>query len=813
MTRLSYQSTKRSLLTSPAFATALSVVAAAACSGEPPDTDGNTAVVQQQCRAGRRPHRAPPSHSHHPPRENVRICHFPPGERAPQIIMVPKHTVAVHLRHGDTLPAENTESAAECAIARSVGPEGGEIVHPSGLGAVISSGTFTAPTRIELGAIRLDTLDVDELPPDFALVGAVMLEFAEEAAEPIDLFVPPPSDSGSVAFLLARVVASSVGERLAVVDTASIQGGRLTSNSPPFPGARGPGTYAFVQVPAGTAVAVARLLVPGGEPATAAAAEFLGSPSAFRGIAAQDGFVSFPVEANSAASNRTLVAVASKADGGLQRAIAVLPEESVLALPISNPLPPGFPADGIVIDEDIALVKPGSPDPCDLEIKVTPESIPSNGGPFCENASVLLDVECVDPLAAKCSGPRSLHNGDLVFTTYAPESAPVAVGPSGEVTATGVGSGTLLVSATKVCVSDENPWHTERAFDAKEIPVTVSPGGTGDLFLAAVSIPTAPVEPGQFVQFEFPIGNSGPGPVTNLHASVDFTAGLSQPSVRIHPPSGDPVPCGVAALDGGRSHATCRVQRLAVGESAMIEGSAATTVPGQEAAFASVSATEQDPYPRDNSATAHWTVACPQAAPIWDSDAQRCVPAARFLFSGGFRIPCNNPTQIEFAEPNFAAGDSSNGARLSSSVGQDSVLTLLEAAAHGLWICANATVGVYVKGSPGTAYRLEHAWQADATADCTGANQPASAGYNYTFETFGARCSAGQRDFQTRSGTSISNGVTSQRAIQVDGVLYSFARDYVLTGDVRAEVQILLPQNITGAAVTGEALAITLLGE
>jgi hypothetical protein len=143
--------------------------------------------------------------------------------------------------------------------------------------------------------------------------------------------------------------------------------------------------------------------------------------------------------------------------------------------------------------------------------------------------------------------------------------------------------------------------------------------------VAALPFPNTPVAPGDPVQLHFYVNNQGPGAATDVNASIDFTAGLSQPTLLVHAPGSGSVPCSVVALTGGGNLATCTVPRLEPGETATIEGSAKTTAPGEEAAFASVSALQDDSDQFDNAAEATWNVECPQAT-MWDIATEQCVP-------------------------------------------------------------------------------------------------------------------------------------------------------------------------------------------
>lgn len=152
-----------------------------------------------------------------------------------------------------------------------------------------------------------------------------------------------------------------------------------------------------------------------------------------------------------------------------------------------------------------------------------------------------------------------------------------------------------------------------------------------DLSVTGVAFPNAAVAPGDGVQFQFYVNNQGPGAATNISARIDLTAGLSQPTLLVHAPGNVSVPCSIVALTGGGNLATCSVPRLEPGETATIEGSAATTLPGQEAAFAAASSIAPEPSDKkgNNFASANWLVECPQGT-TWDVATQQCdcVPQA-----------------------------------------------------------------------------------------------------------------------------------------------------------------------------------------
>lgn len=147
--------------------------------------------------------------------------------------------------------------------------------------------------------------------------------------------------------------------------------------------------------------------------------------------------------------------------------------------------------------------------------------------------------------------------------------------------------------------------------------------GNADLNVTSLAIPPNPVQPGNAVQFQFDINNTGPEAATSLTARLDFTAGLSQPTPVVYAAGTAPVPCIVTALVGGGSLATCTVALLDVGGAAVIKGSATTATPGQESAFASVSAIQSDPNQFDNADSANWLVACPQGT-TWNLTTKKC---------------------------------------------------------------------------------------------------------------------------------------------------------------------------------------------
>lgn len=168
------------------------------------------------------------------------------------------------------------------------------------------------------------------------------------------------------------------------------------------------------------------------------------------------------------------------------------------------------------------------------------------------------------------------------------------------------------------------------------------PCGEADLAISPFAAPgPGPVEPGQPVQFQFYIRNDGPGLATNVSASVDLSAGLRNPTIGIYAPNDGFFPCSVVALVGGGFVAHCDVTALEPGTTATIHGSAVTTAPGREVAFAHVSAVQQDPDSFYNSAEARWVVECP-ADLAWDPAAQRCETCIPFT-NGSFESASINP--------------------------------------------------------------------------------------------------------------------------------------------------------------------------
>lgn len=348
----------------------------------------------------------------------------------------------------------------KCPVTKSVGSERAEVRHPSGVGATVAAGTFANATELTIDAASRDTLTTVGFPTEFSMLGGVSVAFGTTPALPVDLFIPAPNAPESVAFFLAQVVEVGSERRLAVVDTASLHNGRLTSNSPPFPGVREPGTYAFIGAPQGTTMAMFHVKESSGQPAPQALIELVGTQSSFLGVTAVDGFAALPIAPGTA--GQAVTAIGTSATGKIKGAYAPLPGELVLPLPLPQPIPtiPDLLVEELGLEVEDA---PEAGEPCTNEIAVRPSSIPEDPADlFAVGEQLQLVVECLGPPLSDCSsstqlsdlGLMPLTGFDLNFTWYRAigNPPPVTVDDEGLITAIHPGLGMVDVTVQKLCI-------------------------------------------------------------------------------------------------------------------------------------------------------------------------------------------------------------------------------------------------------------------------------------------------------------------------------------------------------------------------
>jgi hypothetical protein len=140
-----------------------------------------------------------------------------------------------------------------------------------------------------------------------------------------------------------------------------------------------------------------------------------------------------------------------------------------------------------------------------------------------------------------------------------------------------------------------------------------------------------PVDVGSTAGFQFRVANLGPAPAQGVVATISFPPALPPNAGTLSVAgTGGSVPC---SLSGGQI--VCNIGTLAVYDPqastpavATIEGSAATTMPGQYVATMTVTTASNDTNWNNNTAEAEWTVQCPSATPRWNAATSKCEVCA-----------------------------------------------------------------------------------------------------------------------------------------------------------------------------------------
>jgi hypothetical protein len=268
-------------------------------------------------------------------------------------------------------------------------------------------------------------------------------------------------------FFVVEVVDLDSHRRLAVIDTASVQGGRLTTNSPPFQGVLKSGTYAFIGALPGTSMAMFHVSGDGGRPAQNAYVAMGGGSPAFVGASSASGFAAVPVPPG--AGPLIAAAMAIGQDGLVQAAGVPVEFAQVPQLPIPSPIPTvpnwlitlALQNTGIVPSD---LPRLGQP--CGVALRVAPLTIGGPSDPFYEGNERQLKVECRDVFDGRTTDCRrstsllgSLRQPLTGFafhlTMYRPTGNPIPVDVrdgDGIVHATQHGQGGLDITVQKACL-------------------------------------------------------------------------------------------------------------------------------------------------------------------------------------------------------------------------------------------------------------------------------------------------------------------------------------------------------------------------
>ena len=404
------------------------------------------------------------------PGDSKRRCH-----RTSEVTLEPHNELVVETRGnpGSSLKisilAAGLDAPSVCTIMRTIGPAGGEIGHPADIGVVAQPGTLTTDTQVSIAPEPTSEFVSEGLPAEFAVVGSVRLTLSALPSAPLALFIGAPAVVDDRAFFVAKLIDSGGERRLSVVDTASIKGGRLTTNSPPFPGVLEAGSYAFFAVPQGTALAMFHVADRAGVPTAGARVEMSGAASPFIGISAPDGFASMPVQPGASASEA--VALALNAQVGVMGAYAPIGPGQAVTLPIPTPIPTLPNAFVQFIMQQLGVLPSQLPprgQPCGISaVRVDPRRIDDPANPFRVGDARPLKVECTDTATGAISSCARSTDGTGIlrmpltgfsfhFTSYQVNGnpPPVALSAAGplQILAVHQGTGNIRIAVQKTCL-------------------------------------------------------------------------------------------------------------------------------------------------------------------------------------------------------------------------------------------------------------------------------------------------------------------------------------------------------------------------
>jgi len=543
-----------------------------------------------------------------------------------------------------------------CTTTGQMGPTGGTVTHPSGIGLVVPANAFSQNVHVGVTSVPTSSLNLTGLPNTVPLLGVLSITFPTPPSLPVEVFMPAPASStGYSGFLVAQVLTLGGTIRLAVVDSASISGGRLTSNCPPFQGIIDSGTYAFLAIPSSVSLAMFRTLNAAGTALEGATVEVVGAVPSFVGISATDGFTLLPVPVPTPSPTTVVIATQSKPCADAQQVIAAISAGKLTPLPL-----PTIP--NLLANQTTNLILqtlgvdpntiPELPVPCQTAISVVPSAIPETpAAPFKEGDTQQLHVFCTEGTTSECTtagmSTRDILNMpmtgyEMIFTNYKPLGiplspsgtgpAPVTVGNSqtdaGLVTAILPGFGNVQVAVDTICMRKVEAPNcppvivTERSESGQLVPVQVV-AGEADLAVSGLATPGPdPVSVGSTVAYQFSIINLGPASATSTEAHLVLPGTIATTSAPIYSVAsgGASFPCTTQGSD-----VICKIGALLANDTAVIEGGGTAQAPGAASVSCDVSTTRHDPDPTDNHATVNWIFAC-QVGTQWDSTTQQCLP-------------------------------------------------------------------------------------------------------------------------------------------------------------------------------------------
>lgn len=615
-------------------------------------------------------------------------------------------------------------------ISAVIGTSGGFVASSGGARLSVPPGALDQEVEASIDDVAFTDLGVT-LPSGFNFIRGVAIDLGGKAlANEADLAISAmasPTDH----LIVARTLQLGTSTRLVMADTASLgSDGQIHTNSPPFPGVRSGGTFAFLQMPSdlgilginvrrndGTAVRgaivstfISQLSADSQADAVAAA---LRSEATFVGESDATGFAAVPT----AAPNTTVAVFASAPAQVTGVTLAGMVEIGLPGLqgPPSSLI--GLVNDVIIEHLFSGLNPPQQIEPCDCTtLDIDPKEIPSGNSAFETGMTpVPLTVRCLfknvtvsNPLSPLSGFNTLLTGGINSFTGYVPEDRTIAtVDQSGNVTAIAPGKTSIHVFHYELSAETVNGviiFHQCDSFGL--VPITVS----GRLTIAVSGTGSGTVQSGDG-EIDCP-GNCSatfsPGASVNLTAS--------------------PALGSVFTAWGGDCN-----------------GTSATT---------SVLLTV------DRSCTATFT---------------SVVPTIFVVVHGDHGLGCCNNNLYDL-RPGGSSLFTQQGETISASFGQKTTSVQYHVFEDGATTDGEGgNIDVYVVGPPGTAFHLDYTFVQSATASNQSTGAYLSGVIMQGLADLSVSVQPGFSDQKSVSGGSAVDGVTTSQTVAFLGQTYSLA--------------------------------------
>ncbi len=145
-----------------------------------------------------------------------------------------------------------TRTNADGSISSAVGPEGGLVLGPAGVGVNVPAGAFPQGAVLTLKSVSDAEFGVvldDVQRQGFAYSGGLSLTI--DGPDPkayLNVSMPaPPNATKEDQWVLTQRIETPEGIKIGAIDTARVIAGRITTSSPPCPGVTGNGVYGFLR--------------------------------------------------------------------------------------------------------------------------------------------------------------------------------------------------------------------------------------------------------------------------------------------------------------------------------------------------------------------------------------------------------------------------------------------------------------------------------------------------------------------------------------------------------------------------------------